>query len=424
MDIDDAQLELGESAAWVAAALVLIAALGGAVVLAEWPLLGVSPDEPEEPHLVEPGEEGTTQLWPYTSRAHAFETRTLGINLIIYGDADDVRWLLTEQSDIEWDDHEVHEGDADAATYSLDRFNFTFDPEADELDDVIGWDDADGSTRYTYYEVDGEGQWADESYQLHAGTYLGSRMHIRAYDEPQGEWTAIQVHDEHWDWFRLRHTVTGISDSQRDVERDFMGSPFVDEVVRMPFENETADSDGWVTGVYLAGIAAPLFGLALLGGGRRLQRDSRRFARRHRREIALGAGLFALYTGIRYAGIAGELFFSSVSPKVIAAPLYLALVAGTPAIAYVLGKESDRTWAFTFVLLGLGVAFVADFVAMGVSVVPLRVVLHRIAVLVAVGLIAVGAASIGSNGDGDRTPLLVGLVGWVLALVAPLFGYL
>lgn len=423
MNADGAQLELSEDAAWAAAALVLVATLGGAVVLAEWPLWGVAPDEPDEPLLVEPGGDETTKLWPYTSRAQAYETRTLGLNIVMFGDANDVRWLLQEQSDIDWQDHEVHEGDADAATYSLDTLNITFDPDADDLGETIRWDEAEGSTRYTYFEVDGEGQWVDESYQLHAGTYLGHRMHIRAYDDPQGEWTAIQVHDEHWDWFRLRHTVTGISDSQREIERDFMGSPFVDELVRMPFENETADSDGWVTGIYLAGAVLPLIGVALVGRGRNAQRDARRFVRRRRRELALGAALFGLYTAIRHAGIAGELLFPGVSPKVVAAPLYLALVFGTPAIAYVLGRESDATWTFTFAALGLGAAFVVDFVAMGVAVVPIRVLLHRTAVVVAIGLIALGAAHASSEGDRWSKPFFVGSAGWVMVLAAPLLGY-
>ena len=417
----DIQLDLGEDAAWVtAAAIILAASLGGAVVLAEWPLWGVSPEEPSEPNLVEPMD-GGTELWPYTARAHDYESRTLGINVVFYGDPADVRTALIERSELEWEDEQVHEGDADSETISTERIEIN--PEADDLGDVISWGDAEGSTRYTYFEVDGEGVWADESYQLHAGTYLGERMHIRTYDDPAEEWTAVQIHEEHWDWFRLRHTVTGISDSQRELEREFMGKPYTETVVRMPFENETADSDGWVTGITLAGIALPFVLFGVTARPRELSRETVTFLQEQRREIALGGGLFAIYTAVRWLGIAGELVFSEISPKVVAAPLYIGLVVGIPATAYLLGRGSGKMWAFTFAVLGLGSAVVIDFAAMGAAVLPLRVILHRGAIVLAISLVAVGGAISVSQSE-RPTPLVVGLAGWVFAIVAPLLGYI
>jgi hypothetical protein len=59
---------------------------------------------------------------------------------------------------------------------------------------------------------------------------------------------------------------------------------------------------------------------------------------------------------------------------------------------------------------------------MGVSVVPLRVILHRGAILLAVGLLAIGAA-LTREEDPYPAPLVVGSGGWVLSVVAPLFGY-
>ncbi len=419
MEIADETFEFDGDAAWLAAAVVLVASLGGAVVLAEWPLVGVTPEEPDEPHLVEPVE-GGTQLWPYTARAHDYESRTLGINMVFYGDPAEVHTALTERSALNWTDEQVHEGDADGDTVSHERIEF--DSDADDLGDMISWGEAEGSTRYVYFETDDGGEWVDESYQLHAGTYLGERRHIRAYDDPNGEWTAIQVHEEHWDWFRLRHTVTGISDSQREIELDFMDDPAVENVVRMPFENETADSDGWVTGIYFAGAAVPFLLFGLTGRPKRFSRDVAQFIDRRRREIILGVSLFVLYTAVRWLGIAGEIVFSDVSPKVVAAPLYVGLVVGIPAIAYLFGRGSDRTWAFTFAALGLGSAIVVDFAAMGVSVLPLRVILHRGAVVLAVGLIAVGGALAVEQAD-RPAPLVVGTVGWVLVIFASLFGY-
>ena len=420
MDGPDGDIELGEDAAWIAAALVIVAALSGAVLLAEWPLWGVDPDDPDEPNLVTPGE-GDTELWPYTASARSYESRTLGINVIMYGDSDEVRTALTERSELEWEEEQLHEGDADSETVSTDRIRF--DPDADELEDIISWGDAEGSTRYTYLEADGDGQWVDESYQLHAGTYLGERRHIRAYDDPAGEWTAVQMHEEHWDWFRLRHTVTGISDSQRELESEFMGAPFTERVVRMPFGNETADGDGWATGIYLVGGLLPFVLVGVVGRTHKATREAKRFLRRRRREFGMGVALFATYTAVRWLGIAGEIVFSDLSPKIVAAPLYVALVVGVPAIAYRFGRGSNPAWAFTLAAAGLGGAIVVDYAAMGTSVVPLRVILHRIAVLLAVGLIAIGGTK-AIEADGRPTPLVVGVTAWVVAIVAPVFGYI
>jgi hypothetical protein len=68
MSDSEARVELGEDVAWIAAALVLVASLGGAIVLAEWPLWGVTLEDREDPRLVEPAENGT-ELWPYTPSA-------------------------------------------------------------------------------------------------------------------------------------------------------------------------------------------------------------------------------------------------------------------------------------------------------------------------------------------------------------------
>lgn len=409
----DARVADDEDAAWIAAALVLAAALGGAVVLAELPLRGAAAEAPAEPSFVTP-EEGGTELWPYTARERAFSARTLGINVVFYASPETVERALTERSGLSTDGEPTGEVEPNAPAPDE---RVEVDPDAGDIDDVIAWSEARGATRYTYFEVDGEGRWVDESNQLHDGRYLGYRVHVRTYHDPQGEWTAAQVHDEHWDWFRLRHTVTGIDTPQRSLETEFIGDPSTDRVVRMPFGNETADGDGWATGIYLVGaLLVPLFGIARSGrgGGRRFG-----FVRRRRRELALGAGLFLVVTGVRWLGILGESL--GVHPKVVAAPLYLCLVAGTPALAYRLGGGSDGVWAFTFAVLGFGGAVLVDFTGMGVAVVPLRVVLHRTAAAVAVGLTAYGAAIAASGGP--RRPVVVGVVGWVVGVLAPLFGH-
>lgn len=130
--------------------------------------------------------------------------RTLAINLLIHAPPDEARAALVDRSDLEW--QETNETMEDAGTES-----YRISP-----DSGVDWDDAAGSTRYTYIDATphgGEAEWIDESYQLHDGTYLGSRAHIRAYANEDDNWTAIQAHEEYFDWFRLRHTVTDSNDA-------------------------------------------------------------------------------------------------------------------------------------------------------------------------------------------------------------------
>ncbi len=420
----DEFMDLNEDAAWIAAAFIFVAMLTGAIVLAEWPLWGVAVQDIDEPRLVQPTDDGNgTRLWPYTARAPSYDSRTLGINIVFFGDPTSIQTALTSRSNFTWETEQLHEGDADSETVTIDRLQV--DPQTDNLSDVISWGQAKGSTRYTYIESSGQGRWLTEAYQLHAGTYFGSRMHIRAYEDPQSEWTAVQVHEEHWDWFRLRHTVTGISDAQREIEQDFMGERYVAQVVRIPFENETADSDGWVSGIYLAGLFVPLL-VSLLGRPtRRVTQEAAQFLRRRRHAIAAGLTLGGLYLGIRAGGIAAESLFGNMAHTAIAGGLYLTLVTGLPAAAYIIGRYSNPAWVFAFTALGLGAAITIDFTAMGVAVVPLRVILHRGSVLLAIGLIALGAARSDTNGHPTGSPpLMVGLVGWLLTLFAPFFGYI
>ncbi|WP_181692885.1 hypothetical protein [Natronomonas sp. LN261] len=407
-------------AAWIAVALVLVASLGGAVVLAEWPLRGVQPESPEAPHLVEPSE-GGTKLWPYTARAREYRSRTLGINVVLYGDPDRGRAALTGRSGLDAADGP---GDAEADSGTISHERIDVDPDAASVTDLVSWTNATGATRYTYVEVDGAGVWMEASYELHDGTYLGHRTHIRAYEDPAGGWTAVQIHAEHWDWFRLRHTVTGISEPQRDLEGEFVARSDTGRVVRVPFGNDTADGDGWASGIHLVGGVGSLLVVGLLGRSRRASRTAGRCLRHRCREVTLGAGLFAAYTAVRWLGIAGESLFPAVSPKIVAAPLYVVLVVGLPALAYSLGRGSDAIWAFAFAALGLGGAIVVDYAAMGTSVVPLRVVLHRGSVVLAVGLLAVGGADATDTEGWPPPPLLVGAAAWAVVIAAPVFGLL
>ncbi len=407
--VTDPDATPGGKAAWTAAALLLFVALCGAVLLAEWPLWGVQLEAAGET-TVEPVD-GGTGLWPYTARERDVDERTLGINVVVVGDTDRIRRSMVARTELERNGSAAGEG------------NLTDDAGAGrQLEDGIGWGDTTGADRYTRIAVDGDRRWTDESYQLHAGTYLGQRLHVRAYEDPDGEWTAMQAHTEHWDWFRLRHTVTGVTEAQREVERDFMGARFVDGVARRFYDNPTADSEGWATVVRLSSAPASLLGLAAAARLRDATRRARRLVASHGREASVGALLFGTYLGVRAAGVGLELLAPELPPKLIAAPLYLLLVVGLPAVCYRLGRGSDPTWAGTHAVGGLGTAFLVDFALMEVSVLPLRFALHRVAVVLALGLVAAGSAAAAE--EESRAPLFAGVAGWLAALVLPLFGYI
>src|SRR6056297_3141989 len=52
--------------------------------------------------LVQPVANGS-YLWPYTSRRKATSGRTLAINLVIHGDDERVKTVLTEQTTLDWE---------------------------------------------------------------------------------------------------------------------------------------------------------------------------------------------------------------------------------------------------------------------------------------------------------------------------------
>lgn len=410
--------------------------------------LGGLADDPADPEtldrdrLVQPEEDGS-YLWPYTSRERSTDGRTLAINLIVHGSDEQVRQALEDRTELEWEETDPEEGDAEADTYEVNVEDGGFE-----------WDDAHGSTRYVYVDTEphgGEGVWIEESYQLHAGTYLGSRHHIRAYTTTLDDWTAIQTHQEYWDWFRLRHTVTDIQDSRNALESEFLGQPYVEEVRREHHGVDRGWNDGWLSVIELATVlpAAAAGALGLIGI---VSRETRRAMWNETRRLAgwtvanvrgfvLAAALGGLYLGVRGAGLLLETTVTGITPKAFVAVLYPVLVVGLPTVAIVLarpleaatrllhvqwvvswlGRSPDPLPAFGFSVVGLGTAFVMDFAGLGIAVVPIELLLHRIGLTVALGLIAAGAARSDVRGQGL---LGLGLLGWIGGLGTALFGYL
>lgn len=425
---------------------------------------------PRDGTLVEPVENGS-KLWPYTSRGKTTNQRTLATNVIIIGDDTRIRQLLTRQSKLKWElarDENETAANATAANETTNETDFVEAPTpvaANETNITVsndtdtqpvtvqrrglGWSDTHGATRYTYIDarnVGGKAGWVREAYQIHAGEYFGSRSHIRAYTTPATNWTAIQIHREYFDWFRLRHTVTGIQPSRNSLESNFLEKPFVQEVRREYHGVNRGWNDGWLSEIQLVpGVALFLLvSLFTRETHRSLQQEGKRFAgwmRDNVRGFILGGGLIGLVLGVRSAGILFENTLPGVDPKAAFALLYPVLALGLPILAFVfaqplgatsrferlqhvakrLGRPLDPFHAFGFAFLGLTLAFVLDFGGIGISRIPVQLVLHRVGLACGLGLIAAGSAHIDERGAGL---LVLGIVGWLVGLAMPLAGYI
>ncbi|WP_058365111.1 hypothetical protein [Haloparvum sedimenti] len=452
----------------VAVLLVVLAvsAVGPAALVGSTP----SPEPAGEPtfHTVrgEGGTENRTAIWPFTSRARAFETRTLPLNLIVEGDVAETRRHLERSSRGDWNETRGDFEDEGVGEGYV-RPNGT----------ATAWGQATGSTRLTYVVGPGErldeGQWLLESYQLHDGDYLGARHHIRAYaaPNPDEEWTAMQAHREHWDWFRLRHTVGSVEESQSYVEREFMGRWFVEDVYRTYVGAVGAsDADGWLTVVQIgaegptdgtttsvsretiettrddgsgSGIesatgtesgaggvdgvlpaGAVLLAVAAVHGRWRdlAARVDEALGPTARRALSVATALVVTFLFVRFASVGLERT-TPIPPKVIAAALYPFLFAGLPTITYLLSRQLDRPIAFSAASIGFLTAVFLDYTYLGVTVLPLDALVHRGGLAVALGFIAVGASRPERLDPEPSRHVRLGVLLWLVTLVLPLLRF-
>lgn len=351
-------------------------------------------DVPAADRLVAPdGTDG--HVWPYTSRSRSVDGRTLAINVVVRAGPDDLRRALVDRSAVNW-------------TAVDDDGTVDVEPSP--------WGPARGAARYTYVTParDAAGTWVRAEYQLGTGPYLGRRVHIRAYPAPSGEWTAVQAHAEYWDWFRLRHTVTGIRPGARLLERSLRGEPFVADVDREYHGLGGGGSDGWLTTVE---FAVPL---ALVGATGTIARARARLRGRdgwRLADVALPVALAGVVLGVRAAGLALEGWLPTADPRLFAVGLYALLVAGPPAVVARLARERPPERTATLAAAGLGAGVLADLAVVGLRTLPVRMTVHRIALCGSLGLFALGVAR------GDRRTAAAGLGVWTLALAAALAGY-
>ncbi|WP_331234396.1 hypothetical protein [Natronorarus salvus] len=423
-------------------ALVLVtiafAFVGGPSLFTSPSTSDVLPEEDEGPDLVQ-FEGSESAFWAYLNARESFEKRS-PINVVVRGETDEVVRLLTEEGETEWEELDEDHEDAEPGTYSF---------LADEGHHATGteWGEAAGTTRYAFVDPgDGEGRWVTETLQLEDGDYYGHRMHIRLYEAPNSEdrWVAMQAHTEHFDWFTLRHRVDGVEAAQLSIERDFMSLPQVDnqsDVTRINLENAgPSDADGWATLVDLVGllIAPALVGLT---AGRRASTETSRAIDEHLtpvdrarihavtdriepRHLLLAAAILTLFLGVRVVGIALERHVETLSMHAIAALLYPVVALGIPLVTYAIATGLERRIDAAIVAsLSLSLAVWLDYGIVGVDSLPIDVVLQRMLVVVALGLIAGGAARRATRESRFNDMLLAGTALWTLVLLATLFGY-
>ncbi|MFP9061297.1 hypothetical protein ACLI4R_12280 [Natrialbaceae archaeon A-chndr2] len=429
----------------VATALIAIAFLfvGGPSLLLSPSTSDIAPEETEEPALeMVEFEDSESSIWAFMSAREAHDKRS-PLNVFVRGETDEVIAALTEASDSDWEELDEDEMDAEPETFSFIE---------DEGHHATGteWGDAAGTARYAWVDPgEGDPYWMTETRQLDDGDYYGERMHIRLYESPNDDdqWVAMQGHTEHFDWFTLRHRVDGVEAAQLRIEQEFMEMSNVDpqeDVVRINVDNSgPSDADGWATKVDTLGmLLSPLLLLGMASAGQQIAKrtpdsvdkhltdvDRRRleaaFDRLEARHLILAFTILALFLGVRIGGIALERWTDFLTMHMIAAMLYPVIALGIPIATYAIasGLES-RLDAAVAASLSLALAIWLDYGLMNVNSLPVDVVLQRMFVIVALGLIAAGAAKRATRERRLNDMLIAGILMWSLVLVGTLFGYI
>jgi len=462
--------------------LLVVALTVGIVflLLTASPIVEREPVESEEQpdvRVVDPMENGSATLWPYTSRGPTPRQATLPINVVVQDDASTVNRLLRT-------------GRADPRLYwnpSSEQWVTNRPEEGNVTVNGTGvhWGNSAGSDRYTYIQTEHGGVWKTSSHQIHDGTYFGSRHHLRLYEGGSGRyrWTAIQAHYEYWDWFRLRHDVNSLSRSRHYIERDLLDSGLTSDVKRERWGNGGAiDADGWVTVIdlthtvtsgprvppeenrvdrteqrwnqgrttgddsgreYIGGVGeankadgsrslsrqltvVPLIWLMvtthskkLLSAGQELL-DRLRESRLDRFAVALFVSTALLPLFVRIGAITAERTFQAASPVEIGGPFYLLLIVGLPASAFLFGRHLPASDGFVVAVLGAGSGLMADYAYLGLVAVPFGALVQRLVLLFGLGLIAAGGTRWSTEPVTRHRYHTVGAAVWIVALLWPL----
>jgi FlaG/FlaF family flagellin (archaellin) len=378
------------------------------------------PEREADLHRLDDHESG---FYPYLNDDPTFANRS-PVNVVVIGNLSEVLTALRERSPTQWNETVLEDANTtdreDAGGLNVTGTN-------------IAWGQAKGTARYAYVHG-GEGQWVRESAQLNDGDYFGYRHHLRLYEDPSADedWVLLQVHSEHFDWFTLRHAVDGVQDAQSRLESDFMGEPYVERLYREHLGNDGAsDSDGWATVIELA-LALPI-GIAMIGTQQRRQGSAWRAARALARDLrdrltlrhgGLAVAIVGIVLGVRWGGIVLEHHVDGLGVYAIGGLLYPVLALGVPVATFAIARGMERRVdAGLMAAAALGAGFIFDYAYLGVDVLPIDLLLHRVALVVAIGLVAAGSARRAARISRFNATLVTGSALWLGLLTATLLGW-
>lgn len=406
-------VELRPLTAVVILGIVLVAGSLGSVVVTE----SVGEEYDPTTEIVKlPHEEQA--MWLYTSRSQSFNNPTLAVNLVVHEDPETVeRQLLTSGN---WEEVEDDERDVGPEESEPLPENAT-----------VQWDRTAGDKRHVFL-LGQHAQWMSQSYEVQHGDYLGSRHHIRVYEPPDddAEWTAMQAHDEYWDFFDARHVVTSVESGQSYVEDEYIEDSTYRVIRNHVGGKDRSDFDGWLTIVEPreedAQSSLLVLGVLLLGAStvrtasEEVTDAVEEFSFTQQLQVVLLAlGLISVYMFVRLASVTLEAAVD-VSPNTIAAALYPVLFVGLPVTAYLFARDLERTWAFTGASIGFLTALLIDYTYLGITAVPLDILVHRGALIIALGLIAVGGSQTERENPNLTSQVQAGVLLWLVATVLPL----
>jgi len=142
------------------------------------------------------------------------------------------------------------------------------------------------------------------------------------------------------------------------------------------------------------------------------------------RLLALFAVALLTMPSLRWASIVAERTVPWLPPKLVAGLGYLAIAIGLPAAVLLLARGTRADRAAPLAAGGIGLGILLDYVLVGITLVPVSVVLHRLAVVLAVGLFAAAGTRLRTDRPGDVAFPVAAVLLWAGVLVWPLLDLL
>jgi hypothetical protein len=136
--------------------------------------------------------------------------------------------------------------------------------------------------------------------------------------------------------------------------------------------------------------------------------------------IALSGGLAGLYLAVRFGAIGAERLLPSANPLALAGAFYPLLFLGLPTWAFVAARPLGRQDAAVAATVGFTAGVLLDYTYLRIHVLPLDTIVHRLSLVAALGLIAVGGARVGQEEPALGWQLRAGVLLWLATLGLPL----